>query len=140
MTYTTGVIRPDEDVTVEMRSYTYEGHAAAIEGRGAIRTYGGTDYEEAHVQLDHEKWTIESSDPDEDSVRILQAGDSLPSWGESSPHQDSLEDLLGHRTAESGTLRLDDDEFVAVFDLNEPAASGEFNAWSRSSNSTRSRR
>ncbi|WP_435178557.1 type IV pilin [Halorussus sp. AFM4] len=127
MTYETDRIPSDASVTVEMKSYVFGGDDSKIRGEGSYRSYDGTQYEEAHVPLDNPKRVIDSSDPDEDNVEILRDGDAVPSWGSSSPHQDSLQDLLQHRVDGSGNLVLDDNEFVAVFELNEPAGSGDFN-------------
>lgn len=127
MRYETDRIPPEARVTVEMKSYVFDGDYSAIIGDGSHRSYGGTQYEEAHVPLDHQKRIIDSSDPDEENVEILRDGDAVPSWGLSNPHQDSLKDLLQDRTDASGRLTLDDNEFVAVFELNEQAHNGDFN-------------
>ena len=127
MTYETDRIPSDASVTVEMKSYVFGGDHSKIQGEGTYRSYDGDQYEEAHVPLDNPKRVIDSSDPDEDNVEILRDGDSVPSWGSSSPHQDSLKDLLQSRIDGSGNLVLEDNEFVAVFELNEPAGSGDFN-------------
>ncbi len=127
MTYETDRIPSDASVTVEMKSYVFGGDHSKIQGEGTYRSYDGSQYEEAHVPLDNPKRVIDSSDPDEDNVEILRDGDAVPSWGTSSPHQDSLKDLLQSRIDDGGNLVLEDDEFVAVFELNEPADSGDFN-------------
>ncbi|UPV73776.1 type IV pilin [Halorussus limi] len=127
MTYETDRIPAEANVTVEMKSYVFGGDDSEIIGEGSTRSYAGTQYEEAHVPLDDYERTIDSSDPSEDNVEILRDGDSVPTWGESSPHQDDLQDLLRNRIDGSGNLNLSDNEFVAVFELNESLASGDFN-------------
>lgn len=127
MSYETDRIPPEASVTVEMKSYVFDGNHSKIIGEGTNRLYSGTEYEEAHIPLDNHERTIDSSDPSEDNVEILRGGDSVPTWGESSPHQDSLKDLLRNRVDGSGTLELADDEFVAVFELNEQSTNGDFN-------------
>lgn len=127
MTYETDRIPATASVTVEVKSYVFGGDHSKIIGEGTHRSHDGTEYEEAHVPLDNPKRVVASSDPDEENVEILRDGDAVPSWGASSPHQDSLQDLLQHRVDDDGRLVLDDNEFVAVFELNEPADSGDFN-------------
>lgn len=129
MTYTTDTIRANESVAVEMVSYVFDGDDSTIVGEGSTRTYGGTAYEEAHIPLtdDNRKRVVESSDADEENVELLRDGDTVPSWGESSPHQDSLEELLSGKIGADGELDLADNEFVAVFELNEDAHGGDFN-------------
>jgi flagellin-like protein len=127
MRYETDRISPDASVTVEMKSYVFGGDHSKIIGEGSSRFYDGTEYEEAHIPLDNQKRIIDSSDPDEENVEILRDGDTVPSWGASNPHQDSLEDLLQHRIDDDGRLTLEDNEFVAVFELNQQAHDGDFN-------------
>ncbi|MFC4549321.1 MULTISPECIES: type IV pilin N-terminal domain-containing protein [Halorussus] len=127
MSYETDRLSPDEEVTVEMKSYVYGGDYSSIVGEGSTRSYDGTTYEEAHIPLSNYERTIDSSDPSEENIEIFRDGDQVPSYGDSSPHQDSLEDLLQHRIGDDGTLNLEENEFVAVFELNEDPDHGDFN-------------
>ncbi|WP_238398155.1 type IV pilin [Halorussus salinus] len=127
MTYETDRIPPEASVTVEMKSYVFGGDDSKIIGEGSTRSYSGTQYEEAHLPLDNPERVVDSSDPNEENVEILRDGDSVPTWGQSSPHQDDLRDLLQHRIDASGNLDLSENEFVAVYELNEDATSGDFN-------------
>ncbi|UPV99802.1 hypothetical protein M0R88_14940 [Halorussus gelatinilyticus] len=110
-----------------MKSYVFDGDTSKIIGEGSTRSYSGTRYEEAHVPLDNPKRVVDSSDPSEENVEILRDGDAVPTWGRSSPHQDDLQALLQHRIDANGNLDLSDNEFVAVYELNEQSTSGDFN-------------
>lgn len=125
--YTTEELDSNQSVTVEMKSYVYSGDTDDIIPEGTYRTHDGTQYEEAHLPLNRPKFEINSSDPDEDNIKIYENGDYVPNYGTSSPHQTSLQEMLGDRLDSNGRLQLDDNEFVAVYDLNEDPSSADFN-------------
>jgi len=127
-TYTTDVLSPDQSVTVEMKSYVYSRDSDDIIPEGTYRSYSGTQYEEAHLPLNDFSMEIDSSNPDEDNIKIYDDGEFVPNYGSSSsPHQTSLQAMLGSRLDSNGRLQLDDNEFVAVYDLNEPPSQADFN-------------
>lgn len=126
-TYTTGVLDPDKTVTVEMRSYVYRGHGDHVIVEDSTRTYDGTTYDEAHVELAHHKFTIDSSDPNEDNVKIYENGEKVPNAGTGNSHQTSLHEMLGSRLDDDARLQLDENEFVAVYDLNQQPSNADFN-------------
>jgi len=125
--YTTEELDSNQSVTVEMKSYVYSGNQDDIIPEGTYRTYNSNQYEEAHLPLNNPRFEINSSDPDEDNIKIYENGDYVPNYGTSSPHQTSLQEMLGSRLDSNGRLQLDDNEFVAVYDLNEDPSSADFN-------------
>lgn len=121
--YETDTLDADSSVVIELLSYEKDDWV----GVGTTRSYGGTTYEEARSELDRYIQSIDTSDPDEENLKILQDGDTVPNTG-ASPHQDSVPDILQSRINPStGELNLDENERVIIFEINEPANSGDFN-------------
>jgi flagellin-like protein len=122
-TYETNILDADSAVVIELRSYKKDDWV----GTGTYRTHGGNTYEEARSELDQYIQSIDTSDPNEDNLLILKDGDVVPNTGAAS-HQDSVPDILQSRIDPStGELQLSDNERVIVFEINEPANSGDFN-------------
>lgn len=103
MTYETDRIPTEASVTVEMKSYVFGGDDSKIIGEGSMRSYSGTQYEEAHVPLDNPKRVVDSSDPSEENVEILRDGDSVPTWGQSSPIRTTYRTSSNTESTRAGT-------------------------------------
>lgn len=101
--YQSGFEQVDE--TVERNGYTYD-------------QYRATGVDERYPD-DGERISIDSSDADERNFVVLKDGDRLPSFGEASSYQLSMEDMLdSDRIGDDGMLQLDENQAVFVYELS----------------------
>jgi len=122
--YTTGRLSPDTNVTLEMRSgkpkaWDYSGDPSDTR-TGNI--YGKPDASSG--QSDDRFW-VDSGNPSEGNLILLQDGESVPTYGLAAGHQRSLRDILGSQLDADGTLNLDDNDVVALYELTDPGAQPE---------------
>nr|WP_177227245.1 CARDB domain-containing protein [Halomicrobium zhouii] len=82
---------------------------------------GGEDAEGLECSKDRERITI-SDDSNSQNVVILSDGDEVPAFGAADPYQRDLNDMLGHRIDDDGTLSLGADERVFLYELSDPNA------------------
>ncbi|WP_327052171.1 DUF7289 family protein [Halomicrococcus gelatinilyticus] len=59
-----------------------------------------------------------SDGQNEGNVVVLADGDEVPNYGSANVEQRNMSQVLGHRMNESGYLRLDQNEFVLVYELS----------------------
>ena len=94
-------------------------------------TYNGEEYPVEYLQrrstdVEGERISIDSSKEDEKNLVVLEDGDELPSFGEASVYQRSIEDMLGADRigTEDGEeiVVLDENQAVFVYELSEPNA------------------
>jgi len=80
---------------------------------------GGEDAEGLECSKDGERITISDDEQrhDDQNVVILGDGDEVPAFGAADHHQRDLDDMLGHRIEDDGTLSLGNDERVFLYEL-----------------------
>jgi len=129
ITYTTEELNSTKSVSVDMRSYK----PASWTDTGKDITRNGTTYDitRGSGSLQDDRFWVNSDDSDENNLLTLKNGDTVPKLGESLSWQQSLQDMLQERMNEDGELQLDNNEVVAVYELNtvnaDPNGSGDYN-------------
>lgn len=122
-TYSTGELSKHETVTVEIRAPKPDGWTSVGE---AERTIDGTTYTvekpDPSAGLRDARYWVDTTDPGDGTIQLLEDGDSVPTYGLAADHQRSLHEMLGSRLDGSGTLQLDDNEVVALYELSTPDA------------------
>jgi hypothetical protein len=125
-TYTTGELSSETSVTLELRAPKPAGWTAA---GSATRTVDGTTYTverpDPGAGMHDFRYWIDTTDPDDGTIILLEDGDTVPTYGLAADHQRSLEEILQDRIDASGTLHLDDNEVVALYELSTPDAQPE---------------
>jgi|APHM01.1.fsa_nt_gi archaeal flagellin N-terminal-like domain len=120
--YTTGTLDNSTTVSFEMRAPKPNDWISV--GRTVNR--GGTTYDyrkpDASAGLQDIRFWIDSADPSDDNIILLTDGDNVPTYGVAASHQPALGDILGGKLGPSGTLSLNDDEVVVLYELSQANA------------------
>jgi len=127
ISYTTTELSADTNVSLEMRSgkpdeWEFDADSPTVDS-GRDGTYRVGDPKSGEGLTDDRFW-VDSSDKDENNLILLQDGESVPSYGLAGPHQRSLQDILGSQL-DGGELNLDDNDVVALYELNDEDAKPE---------------
>ena len=125
-TYSTGELSKNETVTVEIRApkpngWTSDGEAERVVD-GTLYTVEQPDPDQG---LQSDRYWVDTTDPDDGTIQLLEDGEQVPTYGLAADHQRSLHEMLGERLDGSGTLQLDDNEVVALYELSTPGAEPE---------------
>jgi flagellin-like protein len=125
-TYSTGELSKNKTITVEIRAPKPNGWTSDGE---AERVVDGTTYTVEQPDRDQglqsDRYWVDTTDPDDGTIQLLEDGDQVPTYGLAADHQRSLHEMLGGRLDGSGTLQLDDNEVVALYELSTPGAEPE---------------
>jgi len=122
--YTTSELPPNSSVTLEMRSgkpkeWDYSGDPSDTRTENI---YGEPVQAEGQVE---DRFWVDSANPSEGNLILLQDGESVPTYGLAASHQRSLPDILGSQLDSDGTLNLDDNDVAVLYELTDPGAQPE---------------
>jgi flagellin-like protein len=127
--YTTERLSADTSVTLEMRTdkpsyweYSYPG-AETVTRDGTTYQVGKPDGSGVS-DLAEERFWVDSGNPDEGNLILLQDGEEVPAIGLAASHQRSLQEILGAQL-NGDTLNLDQNDVVALYELTNPSAQPE---------------
>jgi FlaG/FlaF family flagellin (archaellin) len=125
VTYSTGERPAGTSVTLELRASKPADWRPVGDG-SATRTVDGTAYAvrdpDPDAGLADPRYWVDTTNPDDGTIILLEDGDAVPTYGTAATHQRSLRDMLQHRLGPSGTLDLDDNEVVALYELADADA------------------
>lgn len=126
--YTTELLPAGSSVTLELTSHK----TGDRERAGSTIQVGGSTYHETYAtSTTHQRIDIDTTDPDEENLILLQNGEVVPNAGIAYPHQWSVRDILQDRIDASNTLQLADNEIVVLFELSSEATRSELGPNSR---------
>lgn len=129
ISYTTKELDSEKSVSVDMRSYKPTSWTDTNED--IVRNGTTYDITKGSGGLQSDRFWVNSANEDENNLLTLKDGDSVPKLGESLAWQQSLQSMLQERMNEEGVLQLDQNEVVAVYELNtvgaDPNGSGDYN-------------
>ncbi|WP_256296851.1 DUF7289 family protein [Haloarchaeobius salinus] len=97
------------------------------EDTGQDITVGGDSYDQwrcTDLDEDDERISLNSTGESSNLV-VLQDGEEVPSFGAAGPEQRGLDEILGSRIDDTGTLQLAPNEVVFLYELSEPDADPE---------------
>ena len=114
------------NITVEATSWFQSGFQwvdETVERDGIVYDQYRADGIAEYYPDDGERISIDSSEDDEKNLAVLEDGDELPSFGEASSYQRSMEDMLGSERIgenENGTkvVVLEENQAVFVYELS----------------------
>lgn len=120
--YSTGTLPANSSVTLEMRS----GKPDAWNPGTSTVTRNGNTYDvlepDGDEGLADTRFWVDSGNPSEGNLILLQDGESVPTYGQAGDHQRSLQDILGPKLDGTGQLSLDQNDVVVLFELTDPSA------------------
>ncbi|WP_276251339.1 type IV pilin N-terminal domain-containing protein [Haloarcula rara] len=122
--YTTSELPPNSSVSLEMRSgkpnrWDYSGDP---DDTRTGNIYGSPVKSAGQSE---DRFWVNSSNPSEGNLILLQDGESVPTYGLAASHQRSLPDILGSKLGPDGTLNLDNNDVAVLYELTNPGAQPE---------------
>lgn len=114
-------VAPGTPITVRATSWSCGWYGDA-EDTGEDITVGGDDYDQWRcTDVDSQRISLNSSGESSNLV-VLQDGEEVPNFGAAGAEQRGLDEILGARIDDTGTLQLASNEFVFLYELSEEDA------------------